>query len=59
VLDVQSWDFYVVPVETINSTLGHQKSVSLATVKKHAKHSKFENLKATVDGALRLVGETV
>src|ERR1035438_6718653 len=33
VLDVQSWDFYVVPVETLNSTLGKQKTISLAIVK--------------------------
>lgn len=55
VLDVQSWDFYVVPVGTLNSALGLQKSVSLATVKKHGIHCKFDRLKATVDSALRLV----
>jgi hypothetical protein len=59
VLDVQSWDFYVVPVETINSTLGHQKSLSLATVQKCAKPCKFGDLKETVDSALGLVRETV
>lgn len=58
VLDVQSWDFYVVPVGTINGTLGQQRSVSLATVKKHAKHCKFESLKETVDSALGLVSVT-
>ena len=55
VLDVQAWDFYVVPVETINSTLGQQKSVSLATVQKCVKACKFGSLKATVDSALNLV----
>jgi hypothetical protein len=58
VLDVQSWDFYVVPVGTLNGTLGHQKSVSLATVKKHGEHCKFENLKTAVDSALGLVSVT-
>lgn len=57
VLDVGSWDFYVVPVGTLNSALGHQKSVSLATVKKHGTHCKFDGLKATVESALGLVGE--
>jgi hypothetical protein len=55
VLDVQSWDFYVVPVGMLNSVLVHQKSVSLATVKKHARHCKFEGLRAAVDDALGLV----
>ena len=55
VLEVQSWDFYVIPVQTLNSALGHQKSVSLATVKKHAKHCKFDSLKAAVDEVLGFV----
>jgi hypothetical protein len=29
VLDVQSWDFYVAPVERLNDNFGHQESVSL------------------------------
>lgn len=57
VLDVQSWDFYVVPVQTLNNALGHQKSVSLATVKRHGMHCKFDGLKEMVDSALGLVGE--
>jgi hypothetical protein len=58
VLDVQAWDFYVVPVETINSSLGQQKTISLAVVKKHAKPCKFDGLKETVDSALGLVSVT-
>jgi hypothetical protein len=55
VLDVQSWDFYVMPVDALNSARGHQKSVSLATVKNHAVLCKFDGLKVTVDGALGLL----
>jgi hypothetical protein len=47
-----------VPVERLNDTLGHQKSVSLTTVKKHAEHCKFENLRETVDSGLNLVSVT-
>ncbi len=52
VLDVPTWDFYVAPVATINERFGPRKSISLAGVRNHATHCKFDRLKPTVDGIL-------
>jgi hypothetical protein len=52
VLDVTSWDFYVVLTEVLNRNLLVAKSISLAALKRLAAPCTFVGLKAAVDQAL-------
>lgn len=52
VLNVPGWDFYVVPVEALNTRCGDAKSVSLSVVKKSSMRCKFDQLRAVVDRVL-------
>ena len=54
ILDMNKWDFYVVPTRRINETLGAQKTVRLSGVESMTKKAvKIEQLKERVDLALR------
>ena len=52
-LDINKWDFYVVPTHRINETLGAQKTVRLSGVKSMTEAVKIEQLKERVDRTLR------
>jgi hypothetical protein len=52
VLDVATWEFYVVPTELLNQKLRDAKSVSLASLNRLAVPCKFEGLKTAVDDVL-------
>jgi hypothetical protein len=52
VLDVATWDGYVVSTEVLNQQFGMAKSLSLAAVERIALRCKFEGLKVTVDEGL-------
>jgi hypothetical protein len=56
VLDVATWEFYVVPTEMLNRKLGDAKSISLASLDRLAVPCKFGGLKVAVDGILKSVG---
>ena len=58
VLAVPSWDFYVTSIATINDCFGTRKTISLASVKRHSTHAKFDGLKRTVDTVLRIESVT-
>jgi hypothetical protein len=53
VLDVATWEFYVLPTETLNREFGAAKSLSLVAVRRLAVRCKFGGLKAAVEQALR------
>ena len=55
VLDVATWEFYVVPTGALNREFEAAKSISLAAVKRMAVACKWEGLKAAVDGIKRAV----
>jgi hypothetical protein len=52
VLDVSTWDFYVVATETLNPEFGAAKSLSLASVRRIGQRCTFGGLQAAVDGVL-------
>ena len=52
ILDVRAWEFYVLPTRRINTELGAQKRVGLATLRKMVEAVSYPGLKASVDKAL-------
>jgi hypothetical protein len=52
VLDVLTWEFYVVPAEILNREFARGKSLSLAAVRRVAVRCRWDGLKAAVDGVL-------
>ncbi len=52
VLDLDKWEFYVLPTGRINRELGAQKRVSLGTIKRMANPVRYAQLKESVDFAL-------
>jgi hypothetical protein len=52
-LDINKWDFYVVPTHRINETLGAQKTVRLSGVESMTEAVKIEQLKERVNRTLR------
>src|SRR6185437_14372280 len=51
-VDLRGWDFYIIPVESVNAKCGEMKSISLSTVKNLAVTCKFGDLRTTVDRLL-------
>ena len=54
VLNVQKWDFYVIPTARLNAKLGNQKSISLAPLASLCEAVDFAILRPSVDNALGL-----
>lgn len=52
VLDVSTWNFYVVPTRNLNQDFGMAKSLSLTSVRRIAVQCKWSGLKSTVDRVL-------
>jgi hypothetical protein len=55
VLDIDGWDFCVVPTEVINRQLGSQQRAALSTIEQLAKHVGaigYAQLKNHVDSAV-------
>jgi hypothetical protein len=52
VLDVSTWEFYVVPTRTLNQAFGAAKSLSLSSVARIAVQCEWSGLKSAVDGVL-------
>lgn len=48
-LELNNWQFYVIPTEIINEECGDAKSISLSKVEKLAKKIKYADLKCVVD----------
>jgi hypothetical protein len=56
VLDVGSWDFYVVGTKSLNAKFGDGKSIALASLQRIAKGCKFDALRDRVDAAISRQG---
>lgn len=52
VLDLDKWEFHVLPTERINRELGTQKRVGLGTIKRMTDPVRYAQLKESVDLAL-------
>lgn len=53
-LDINQWDFYIVKTQTIDSTFGNQKSVSLSIIEPICVRTKFGGIKQAIDLACNL-----
>ncbi len=54
IMDISSWEFYVVPTSEIDNRFKDQKSISLSVLKEISKSVKYSELKACVDSKLAL-----
>jgi hypothetical protein len=52
VLDLDMWEFYVVPTQQINRQLGSQKTASLSTIERLTESVGYDQIRERVDSAL-------
>ena len=52
VLDISSWEFYVLPTSIVDDRFGNQKSISLSVLAKHCNSVSYSELKNCIDSAL-------
>ncbi len=54
VIDISSWEFYVLPTLIINEKFSNQKSISLSVLEKNSNPVPYSKLKACIDSVLGL-----
>lgn len=52
-LQLEYWEFYIIPTKTINEVCGEAKTISLSRVRKLAKGVAYREIKGTVDKLIR------
>jgi hypothetical protein len=53
VLNLNQWQFYIVPTQILNDVIGDAKSISLKRLEKLGQVVSYDQLKLTIDGCLR------